>query len=128
MRLTESWRTTGVPVRGSGHKRMNRVTYAVSMRDTRALSPLMQERVEAVLQPYLAPVVDALTTQREERIVPLYGAQHEVRRAMYRAQAVVQAGDRLRFYVVYAPGLWGVTPSLKAIALMRVQEGSYGGV
>ncbi len=107
---------------------MNHVTYAVSMRDTRALSPVVRERVEAVLQLYLAPMVDALTTQRGERIVPLYGAQHEVRRAIYRAQAVAQASDRLRFYVAYAPGLWDVAPSLKAIALMRVQEGSYGSV
>jgi len=41
---------------------------------------------------------------------------------------VAQAGERLRFYVAYAPGLWDVTPSLKAIALMRVQEAIYGRV
>ncbi len=104
------------------------VTYAVSMRDLLALSPDRRERVEAVLQVHLAPALGVLTTQRGERIVPLPGAQNEVRRAIYRAQAVAQVGARLRFYVAYAPGLWDVTPSLTAIALMRVQEGQYGRV
>ncbi len=107
---------------------MNRVTYAVSIRDILTLALDVRERVEAVLQPHLTPALGELTTQRGERILPLYGAQDEVRRAMYRAQAVAQVGDRLRFYVAYAPGLWDVTPSLTAIALMRVQEGIYGSV
>ncbi len=107
---------------------MDRVTYAVSIRDLLALSPEARERVEAVLQFHLAPALGVLTTQRGERIVPLPGAQNEVRRAIYRAQAVAQVGERLRFYMAYAPGLWDVTPSLKAIALMRVQESMYGRV
>ncbi len=104
------------------------VTYAVSVRDMLALSPVMRERVEAILQSHLQPNAGELTTQRGERILPLYGAQNEVRRSIYRAQAVAQAGERLRFYVAYAPGLWDVAPSLKAIALVRVQEGIYGRV
>ncbi len=104
------------------------VMYAVSSHDIHALSPAMRERVEAVLQLYLTPGADALTTQHGERIVPLVGAQHEVRRAIYRAQAVPQVDERVRFYVAYAPGLWDVAPALKAIALMRVQEGMDGRV
>jgi len=104
------------------------VTYAVSVRDMLALSPVLRERVEAILQPHLQPNAGELTTQRRERILPLYGIQSDVRRAIYRAQAVAQVGDQLRFYIAYAPGLWDVAPSLKAIALMRVQEGIYGRV
>jgi len=102
------------------------VTYAVSIHDMLALALDVRARVEAVLQPHLALALGELRTQRRERILPLYGVQSDVRRAIYRAQAVAQAGERLRFYVAYAPGLWDVAPSLKAIALMRVQEGSYG--
>jgi hypothetical protein len=104
------------------------VTYAVSIHDMLALAPVLRARVEAVLQPHLALALGELTTQRRERILPLYGVQSDVRRAIYRAQAVAQVGERLRFYVTYAPGLWDVAPSLKAIALMRVQEGIYGRV
>ena len=107
---------------------MDRVTYAVSIRDMLALSPVLRERVEAVLQPHLALALGELTTQRGERILPLYGVQNDLRRAIYRAQAMAQVGERLRFYVAYAPGLWDVAPSLKAIALMRVQESQYGRV
>ncbi len=102
------------------------VTYAVSIRDMLTLALDVRERVEAILQPHLALTLGELTTQRGERILPLYGVQNDVRRAVYRAQAVAQVGDRLRVYVTYASGLWDVAPSLKAIALMRVQEGSYG--
>ncbi len=91
----------------------------------RALSPVLRERVEAVLQPHLALTLGELTTQRGEHILPLYGVQNDLRRAIYRAQAMAQVGERLRFYVAYAPGLWDVAPSLKAIALMRVQESQY---
>ncbi len=104
------------------------VTYAVSIHDMLSLSPVMRARVEAVLQPHLALTLGELTTQCRERILPLYGVQSDVRRAIYRTQAMAQAGERLRFYVAYAPGLWDVTPSLRAIALMRVQEGIYGRV
>jgi len=104
------------------------VTYAVSIRDMLTLSLVLRARVEAVLQPHLALALGELTTQRRERILPLYGIQSDVRRAIYRAQAMAQASERLRFYVAYAPGLWDVAPSLKAIALMRVQEGIYGRV
>jgi hypothetical protein len=107
---------------------MNRVTYAVSVRDMLTLALDVRDHVEAVLQPHLALALGELTTQRRERILPLYGAHNEVRRAIYRAQAVAQVGDQLRFYIAYAPGLWDVAPSLKAIALMRVQEGIYGRV
>ncbi len=88
---------------------MIRVMYAVSSHDMLALPPAMRELALGVLM-----------TQRGERIVPLSGAHNEVRRAIYRAQAVAQVGNRFRFYVAYAPGLWDVAPSLKAIALMRV--------
>ncbi len=104
------------------------VTYAVSIRDMLTLALDVRERVEAILQPHLALTLGELTTQRRERILPLYGVQSDVRRAIYRAQAMAQAGERLRFYVAYAPGLWDVTPSFRAIALMRVQEGIYGRV
>ncbi len=107
---------------------MDRLTYAVSVRDMLTLALTVRERVEAILQPHLALALGELTTQRGERILPLYGVQNDVRRAIYRAQAVAQVGERLRFYVAYAPGLWDVAPSLKAIALMRVQEGMYGRV
>jgi hypothetical protein len=107
---------------------MIRVMYAVSSHDMLALPHSRWERVEAVLQHHLELALGVLMTQRGERIVPLSGAHNEVRRAIYRAQAVAQVGNRLRFYVAYAPGLWDVAPSLKAIALMRVQEGIYGGV
>ncbi len=107
---------------------MDLATYAVSVLDLLALTLDVRERVEAVLQPHLALALGELTTQRRERILPLYGIQSDVRRAIYRAQAMAQASERLRFYVAYAPGLWDVAPSLKAIALMRVQEGIYGRV
>lgn len=104
------------------------VTYAVSIRDMLTLALDVRERVEAVLQPHLARALGELRTQRRERILPLYGIQSGVRRAIYRAQAVAPVGARLRFYVAYARGLWDVAPSLTAIVLMWVQEGSYGRV
>jgi len=107
---------------------MDRVMYAVSIRDMLTLALDVRERVEAILQHYLALALGELTTQCGVRILPLYGPPTEVRRAIYRAQAVAQVSERLRFYVAYAPGLWDVAPSLKAIALMRVQEGIYGRV
>jgi len=49
------------------------VTYAVSIHDMLTLALDVRERVEAILQPHLALTLGELTTQRRERILPLYG-------------------------------------------------------
>ncbi len=51
---------------------MDRVTYAVSVRDMLTLAVDVRARVEAVLQPHLALALGELTIQRRERPAALW--------------------------------------------------------
>ncbi len=98
------------------------MTYAVSASDLLGLASPAREGVMHMLRPFLTIDPISTTTQWGVEILLLGGQRDVVRRAILLAQVMTPEGKRLRFYAVYAPGLWDEMPCFAAIVRMRVQE------
>ncbi len=107
---------------------MDCVTYAISASDLCALSSPLRALVTVMLHPYIGSAPTFVTTQHGAHVLPLRGDASRVRRAIFRAQVMAPATTPVRFYKAYAPGRWDLIPSLEAVARMRAEEGSDGGV